>query len=225
MRLFVIPMAAALALSLVTPAASAIAAPVPSAKKVDCKKAKCVALTMDDGPVAGTAQVLDTLKKYDVPATFFVVGKNAAARPKLLARMVREGHEVGSHSWDHAQLTKLSRAAMLKNLKRADKAIRKGTGKRVKLLRPPYGSNDANVKSVEKSMGYRQVLWTVDPLDWKYRNTKTVVRNVLKATRRNSIILTHDIHATTRAAYPKIIKSLKKKGYTFVTVSQLLRTR
>ncbi|PKQ33025.1 MAG: hypothetical protein CVT62_03000 [Actinobacteria bacterium HGW-Actinobacteria-2] len=188
----------------------------------DCRKLKCVALTFDDGPVAGTASLLDVLKKKGVHATFFVVGKNAAVNPKIIRRMVAEGHVVGNHTWSHKQLTRLSADQMRTEITKASSAIEAGGAPAPTLLRPPYGATNATVAQVAASLGMAQILWNVDPLDWKDRNSAKVTQRVLAATRAGSIVLSHDIHPTTRAAYAGIIDALQAKGYTLVTVPELL---
>ncbi|MDR1790601.1 MAG: polysaccharide deacetylase family protein [Propionibacteriaceae bacterium] len=201
-----------------TPSESA----TPEAEAPNCKKLKCIALTIDDGPVDGTAEVLDLFKEKGIHVTFFVLGKNAKAHQDIIKRMAEEGHVVGNHSWKHPQFWKMSASAIRKEITSTDKQILKATGwESVTLLRPPYGQMSATVRKVAKEEGKALVLWDVDPEDWKYRNTKTVINNVVSATRRNSVILTHDIWPTTRAAYSKIIDKLQAKGYTFVTIPEL----
>jgi peptidoglycan/xylan/chitin deacetylase (PgdA/CDA1 family) len=174
--------------------------------------------------VAGTATLLDVLKKKGVHATFFVVGKNAAVNPSLIRRMVNEGHVVGNHTWSHKQLTRLSASGIRAELTKASDAIVKGGAPTPTLLRPPYGATNATVSKVAASLGMAQIMWNVDPLDWKDRNSAKVTQRVLAATRAGSIVLSHDIHPTTRAAYAAIIDGLRAKGYTLVTVPELLGT-
>lgn len=188
---------------------------------VNCAKVKCVALTLDDGPIAQTNAVLDVLKRKHVHATFFVLGEQAKAHPSVIRRIVTEGHALGSHSWDHPQFHKINKAAIRSQLTRTNAVLKKITGRNPKLMRPPYGQFDARVRDVAKSLGQAIIVWSVDPLDWKDHNTGRVVKRVLKAARGGSIILTHDIQATTRKAYGTIIDKLRKKGYTFVTVPVL----
>lgn len=191
-------------------------------KKVNCRRVKCVALTFDDGPVPQTRAVLNILRQRGARATFFVLGSLASRNPKLLRRMVREGHVVGNHSWDHAMFTRLSYAAIRSELQRTQRVITAATGEKNSPVRVPYGENDARIRSaVTRSVHAPTVLWSVDPLDWKYRNSATVWRNVMRAVRPGSIVLLHDIHPTTRAAVPRIIRSLQARGYVLVTVPEL----
>lgn len=195
------------------------------ATPVNCKKVKCIALTFDDGPVRQTAQVLDVLRQRGAHATFFVQGIQAAPRTKLLRRMAAEGNAVGNHSWNHPMFTHLSNGAIQSQLRRTDAVITKAIGPHRKLVRTPFGQADKRILKALRTFGAPEILWSVDPEDWKYRNTKVVERKVLHAARRNSIVLMHDIRPTTRAAVATIVDRLQAKGYVLVTVPELLGGR
>ncbi|MFC4059079.1 polysaccharide deacetylase family protein [Planomonospora corallina] len=186
----------------------------------DCRRVKCVALTFDDGPGRHTGTLLRHLAKHDARATFFVVGRNAAADPGAVRRTAEAGHEIGNHSWSHRDLTRLSDSGIRADLARADRAIEKATGAAPELFRPPYGALDAGVR---KQAGRPVVLWSVDTLDWRYRDSATVARRAVKGAKPGAVILFHDIHPTTVKAIPEVLKSLSKRGYHFVTVSGLFR--
>jgi peptidoglycan/xylan/chitin deacetylase (PgdA/CDA1 family) len=203
------------------PRASSNAAPP---GRVDCAKTKCIALTFDDGPVAGTHDLLDLFSREGVRATFFPVGTNVRAHPEIIKRMQAEGHEVGNHTWSHAQLTRLPSSQIRDQIKRTSDAVEKAGGVRPTLLRPPYGATNAQVAAIAADLGVAQILWNVDPLDWRDRNAATVTKRVLADADRGDIILSHDIHSTTRAAYSQIVATLKQRGYSMVTVSELLGT-
>lgn len=194
----------------------------PAAGKVNCAKVKCAALTFDDGPVAGTTQLLDVLKSKGVHATFFMVGSNVAMHRSVVRRIVAEGHVIGNHSWDHPQLTRLSADAVRRELTRTNAAIVRAGGPEPTLVRPPFGATNSIVAKVTADLGMAQILWNVDPLDWKDRDSALVTKRVLASTRNGSIVLSHDIHPTTRAAYAKIIDGLRARGFTLVTVPELL---
>lgn len=209
-----------------TPAEPAAAEPDPAAEpeeavSPDCRQLKCVALTLDDGPAPGTAKLLDLFAARNVTATFFVLGENAAAHPALVRRMAREGHEVGNHSWTHPEFWYLSKRLIRKELTKTNTTLAR-LGVSTALVRPPYGEWDADVAGATRALGMQTVLWDVDPQDWKDRNPQTVARRVLRGVKPGSIVLTHDTIASTRKAYPAIISGLRKRGYTFVTVSELL---
>lgn len=197
----------------------------PAATPVNCAKRKCLALTFDDGPMPETAKLLDVLKKQHVSATFFVVGEQAKAHPGVLRRMVAEGHVVGNHSFSHPEFWKISAASVKSQLSRATAAIRKATGKKVTLFRPPYGESNAKIRSIAGKQGLCQILWSVDSLDWRSKNAKEVAKRVLRLARPGAIVLSHDIYPSTRKAWATLIPKLKKKGYVFVTVPELLGSR
>lgn len=186
-----------------------------------CAQVACVALTFDDGPVPQTADVLDVLASENVHATFFVVGSQVAQHPEIVRRMVAEGNAVGNHSYSHPNLTTLSVGNIRSQLTRTSDAIESAAGIRPTILRPPYGATNANVRTVTTELGMAQVLWDVDTMDWRDRNTALVTQRAINGARAGSIILVHDIHPTTRAAVRGIVTGLKAKGYVLVTVPEL----
>ncbi|WP_220096482.1 polysaccharide deacetylase family protein [Streptomyces cyaneus] len=188
----------------------------------DCKKVKCIALTFDDGPAApDTATLLTYLAQYKARATFFTVGQNVAAHPGLVRAEARAGHEVGNHSWNHPDLTKLTPEQIASQLGRTSAAIKAATGKTPTVFRPPYGAIDDKVRAATR---LSPVLWDVDTEDWKYRDAAKVAQTVIGKTQRNNVVLMHDIHPTSVAAVPQILRTLTAQGYHFVTVSHLRAT-
>lgn len=182
---------------------------------------KYIALTFDDGPhTKVTPQILDTLKQYQVPATFYIIGKNVAGREAIIQRETNEGHEQGNHSWDHPHLTQIDKASALAEINDTTQAINQAGG-HVKSIRPPYGDINENLA---QQFDYPCVLWNVDTLDWKSRNADAIYNEVVANVRAGSIILMHDIHQTSADALPRVIEYLQKEGYQFVTVSELLES-
>ncbi|WP_330286527.1 polysaccharide deacetylase family protein [Streptomyces sp. NBC_00576] len=212
-------------LDLGAPSTPSAAVPTHSASAdddTDCKKVKCIALTFDDGPAAPeTATLLNHLDRYEARVTFFTVGQNVAAHPELVRAEVKAGHEVGNHSWNHPDLTKLTPEQIAYQLGRTSGAIKAATGKAPTLFRPPYGAVNAKVKAATT---LSPVLWDVDTEDWKYRDGAKVARTVIAKARRNSVVLMHDIHPTSVAAVPEILRTLTAEGFRFVTVSHLRAT-
>lgn len=185
----------------------------------DCKKVKCVALTFDDGPAAPeTATLLTYLAEYKARATFFTTGQNVAAHPELVRAEAKAGHEVGNHSWNHPDLTNLTPEQVASQLGRTSAAIKAATGKAPSVFRPPYGAMNAQVKSATT---LSPVMWDVDTEDWKYRDADKVARTVIDKTQRNDVVLMHDIHPTSVAAVPQILRTLTAQDYHFVTISHL----
>jgi peptidoglycan/xylan/chitin deacetylase (PgdA/CDA1 family) len=186
-----------------------------------------IAMTFDDGPSATlTPKLLDLLAAHHIKATFFVIGENVAEHPEIVARAAREGHEIGNHSWSHPNFGKMSDESVRRQLQQTDDAINTATGKRPKLLRPPYGSITAREKRwIHDEFGYDIILWDVDPLDWKRPGPAVVRARILKETRPGSIVLSHDIHPGTIEAMPSTFEELEAKGFKFVTVSELIRMK
>ncbi|MFI9804498.1 polysaccharide deacetylase family protein [Streptomyces sp. NPDC052301] len=190
---------------------------------VDCRQAKCIALTFDAGPSENSARLLDILKEKKVPATFFLLGKRHIEKyPELVRRMAAEGHEVASHTWDHKILTQISDAQIREELKRPDDAIERLIGHRPTLMRPPQGRTDSNVHRIAKEEGLAEVLWSVTAKDYTTNDSALITERVLDQASRDGIILLHDIYPGTVPAVPGIIDALKQRGYVFVTVPQLL---
>jgi peptidoglycan-N-acetylglucosamine deacetylase len=183
-----------------------------------------VALTFDDGPHATlTPKLLDLLAAHHIRATFFVIGENVAEHPDIVARASHEGHEIGSHSWSHPDLSKMSDETVRRQLRQTEDAIASATGQKPSLLRPPYGSLSARQKRwIHEQFGYEIILWDVDPLDWKRPGPTIICNRIVKETHAGSIILAHDIHAGTLAAMPAVLDQLEAKGFQFVTVSELI---
>ncbi|MYT32845.1 MULTISPECIES: polysaccharide deacetylase family protein [unclassified Streptomyces] len=190
---------------------------------VDCRKAKCVALTFDAGPSENTNRLLDILKENKAHATFFMLGKNhIAERPAEVKRIDAEGHELANHTWSHQILTDIKPDEVKRELSRVQDEVHRITGKTPTLMRPPQGRTDREVSRISKELGLAQVLWSVTAKDYETTDSALITKRVLDQTERDGVILLHDIYKGTVPAVPGILKELKKRGYTVVTVSQLL---
>lgn len=182
------------------------------------------AMTFDDGPHAQhTPRLLDMLARWRIKATFYLIGRNAASHPGIVRRIVAEGHEVANHSWSHPSLSKLSDDAVRSELRRTHDTIVNACGTAPLTYRPPYGAITAAQKQwIAREFGYPTILWSVDPNDWKDRNAGLVSSRILSASKPGSIILAHDIHASTINAMPSTLPVLARRGIRFLTVSQLI---
>ncbi|MDI4663444.1 polysaccharide deacetylase family protein [Xanthobacter autotrophicus] len=183
-----------------------------------------IAMTFDDGPNPETTpQLLAILKERGIKATFFVLGNMVAKHPEVLKMIADEGHEIGSHSWSHPQLTRISQAAVEKELGNTSEAIFQVTGKRPMYLRPPYGSMKPSLRTmIEEKYGLTTVNWAVDPNDWKFRDSQKVHDAIMAQVTPGAIVLAHDIYPTTVAAMPRVLDELIAKGYKFGTISDLI---
>ncbi len=182
-------------------------------------KGKRVALTFDDGPSTYTPQVLSILKRHHVKGTFFEIGEQVSSTSRLVTKA---GEEIADHSYRHE--TDPSRSSMAAT----NSAIRRVTGFEPCLFRPPGGAFNSRVVGDARALGMTTVIWDVDPRDWSTPGTNAIYSRVVSATRPGSIVLMHDgggNRSETVAALPRIIKTLRGRGYHFVTVSKLLGQR
>jgi peptidoglycan/xylan/chitin deacetylase (PgdA/CDA1 family) len=190
-----------------------------------------VALTFDDGPNAGaTVAVLDALRDAGVRATFFVVGRAAAAQPELLRRMMREGHAVGNHGWRHRRLNFASRRGIEEELGRTDDAIFAATGARSRLVRPPFGARSFRVLNEIRRLGYTCVLWSA-PLarDWAARDAGEIAEAILEGASDGSVIVLHDGDKGRPAerreiagAVRLLVRGLRERGIGFATIPEMI---
>lgn len=183
---------------------------------------KVVALTFDDGPSKYTAKILDTLKKYDACATFFVIGNKVEFYNETLKRMINEGNEIGNHSYNHKWLNRLSKQEFQDELNKTQEKVKQVTGFTPKLFRPTYGGYSDRLKSYTD---LTFVLWDVDSSDWKVKKKEKILNNIIPNVKDGSIILMHDNHEYSANAIDSVVKTLHDKGYKFVTVSELLELK
>lgn len=203
---------------------------------------KVVALTYDDGPNPPyTTEILHVLQREGVHATFFVVGRAVAAYPNVVREEVQEGNAIGNHTWAHTHLIVMTRGEIARSLQRTQAAIFAAAHVRTHLMRPPFGARDWLVLDVTHKLGYTVVMWSV-PLakDWEYPPAPVIARRILRYVRDGSIIVLHDgnrgqlcgrdhlnPHICDRsqdvAATRIIVSTLKREGYRFVTVPELIK--
>lgn len=185
------------------------------------------ALTFDDGPSQYTSQLLDSLQKEGIPATFFVLGKQVERHPDLILRMVREGHEVGSHSYSHPNFRKLGPAAQLEELARTS-ALLAELGARPISFRPPYGKYSDMTIALAEEMGMSIVLWSSDSQDWKrrpvdYSKMRTTTGRPSLPGEMQGVFLFHDIRKATVDDIHRIITTLRAGGcQRFVTIQDYM---
>lgn len=191
------------------------------------KGKKLVALTFDDGPSQYTEKLLDALKKYNAKATFFVVGSrlDSESSTALLKRMEAEGHVVGNHSQNHKNLRYLSAKNIANEMYAASALIKKAIGHYPVVMRCPGGNYNNTVRNYAKSINTPIIQWSVDTLDWRDRNKTTVANRIKSNVKDGSIVLMHDLYATTVDAAIEVIPYLQKQGYTLVTVPELLAAK
>lgn len=208
-----------------TRAGSAHSTPAAASAPV-AEEEKLIALTFDDGPSgANTPVLLEGLRQRGVHATFFLVGSMVENQPELAVRLVQEGHQVGIHTYNHdppSGLRGLSEAQFDAQVGVTQRMLTALTGQTEFALRPPYGFLD---ESVRRQAPGPIILWSVDPEDWKYRNTEKVTAHILSHVQDGDIVLLHDIFPTSVEAALQVVDTLQAQGWRFVTVDELFALR
>ena len=190
-------------------------------RKIDPTK-PMVAITFDDGPnPVSTNRILDTLQKYNQVATFFDVGKLIYQYPNVVKREEKIGCEVGSHTYSHSNLIKLTNEQISSEISKASQAIKSVLGHYPNLFRPPYGNYNNSVKAYSNCP---IILWDIDTLDWKSKNKQSILDMIHKYSNLDGrIILMHSIYPTTADAVEELVPELISKGYQLVTISEMAR--
>ncbi len=181
---------------------------------------KIVALTFDDGPAyKKTETLLEEFEKRDVRVSFFVLGELAIKQPELVKKAYDMGHTIGSHTYDHKNLKKLSDEKLKYEVGYTNKVLSEIIGDEIKYIRPPYGAyNEKILEKVDMSF----ILWNVDTLDWKKRDAKKLTDYLVNNVSDGDIVLMHDIHQETVEGVIAAIDILKEKGYEFVSLDELI---
>lgn len=190
---------------------------------------KNVALTFDDGPVpAYTLKILDTLKKFKVRATFFVIGQSAEAHPEIIKRMAMEGHEIENHTYTHPYLTWINAKEIRQEIKRCHQTIIHTSGITPRFFRPPFQVYDARVMQALRDYSeYDICLWSIALEHHEVKTPDAMVSRVMREAYPGMIILAHDGRSQsnrrpTVEAIPLLIEGLKREGYHFVTLREML---
>ena len=181
-----------------------------------------ISLTFDDGPhPILTPKILDILKKYQVKATFFLVGENVVNYPNVVERILLEGHELGNHTYTHDKID-------LSEIEACEKAIYELTDYKTKLFRPPEGFVNQSIKNASSNLGYDIILWNIDTRDWAHTPPEQICTKVIDSITAGSIILMHDYIgycSPTPEALEKFIPLVLELGYQFVPISELIGTQ
>ncbi|WP_293342126.1 polysaccharide deacetylase family protein [Microcoleus sp. CAWBG58] len=185
---------------------------------------KAIALTFDDGPwPTTTKQILEILKKNNIKATFFFVGRYLQTYPELGKQVASAGHAIGNHTWNH-QYIQYNETTAAREIDRTSSLIEEVTGVKTSMFRPPGGILNNGLAAYAQKRNYAVVMWSADSLDW--RTSTSLMDNVMRQANSGGIVLMHDgggNRARTVEALPDIIAKLRKEGYKFVTVPELLR--
>ena len=181
---------------------------------------KTVALTFDDGPNRKyTERLLDGLRSRGIKASFFLVGECIHGNEELVRKMKADGHLIGVHCMEHKDLTREETDKARRQIMETAALIEGITGERPEYVRPPFGKWS---EDLEEHIPFKPVFWSVDSIDWKLRNETQIVNRVMKAVGDGDIILLHDEFSESVSAALRIIDNLLAKGYTFVTIDELM---
>lgn len=191
---------------------------VSKTNKVIDPKLPVVALTFDDGPSKYTKDIINTLKVNNVNATFFVLGNKVKIYKDIISESIKNGNEIGNHSYNHKWLSKLSTNELLDQINKTQDILKSTVNYTPTCFRPTYGSVNNRIR---KNIDLSITLWTVDTKDWKIKNVDRIVEKALKNIGDGDIILMHDIFERSSEALKKLIPKLKEQGYQFVTISEL----
>jgi peptidoglycan/xylan/chitin deacetylase (PgdA/CDA1 family) len=192
---------------------------------------RAVSLTFDDGPNEPyTSRVLDILRRFDVRATFFLIGENVERHPEAAHRAAAEGHEIGNHGWDHRVLPLETPARIRDQIQRTNDAIMRGAGARPVLFRASHGWRNPWVNGIATREGYRPVAWTLGVWDTDRPGAGEIARRALAGLENGCILLLHDGRGTEHGAdssqlveaLPEIIEGARAAGYRFITLSEMI---
>lgn len=183
-----------------------------------------IALTFDDGPAAFTQEILATLKRNNVKAAFFLIGKNAAALPEIVKKIAAEGHLIGNHSMYHGHNFDWKTAdKMVEEMEEANQALASITGNMPTFFRPPYGiTNPAVAKAIRKS-GMYSIGWSLRTYDTNFKDKEALLRRTIKLLRGGDVVLLHDSMRHTAAMLEDLITTAQKQGLTFARLDHLLQ--
>lgn len=187
---------------------------------------KVIALTFDDGPWSHTEQVLDILQQYGVKATFFMVGRHLEMYPDVARRVVAEGHAVGNGTMNHPT-GEVDRDTAIAEVDRNAQLIEDKLGVKTSLFRPPMGDTSGEITEYARQQQYAVTLWSTEGQDY-FVAAPLIVDNILSNVKPGGIVLLHDgggDRTATVEALPQIIETLKRQGYRFVTIPELLNLR
>lgn len=191
----------------------------------DESKKKTVYLTFDNGYEKGyTDEVLDVLKKHDVPAAFFLTGHYVESEPELVERMAEDGHIIGNHSYHHPDLTVVTKDKMKKELETLEQAVAEvSEQKEIKYLRPPRGMFSEKTLKWANELGYTHIFWSLAFVDWgDQKGWRHAYENVMDHIHPGAIILLHTVSSDNAKALDKLITEMKKQGYQFKSLDHLV---
>lgn len=190
------------------------------------EKEKKIALTFDDGPNENTLLVLDLLKKYNVKAAFFCIGKNIEEHPEIVQRTIAEGHVLGNHSYSHSHFFDFFRKKkIIEELEKTDALLEKYTAKKINLFRPPYGVTNPSIRRALEVTKHKVIGWNIRSLDGVVKDEKVLYDRIVKRVAPGGIVLLHDTSQHSVSVLEQLLQFLQKNNYTVVSLEQLLNIK
>lgn len=187
---------------------------------------KKIALTFDDGPSSYTLEVLDLLKKYNVKAVFFCIGKNIEMYPEIVKQIIAEGHLVGNHSYSHSPFFDFYNAKKItEEIQQTDTLLEKFTSKKINFFRPPYGVTTPSIRRALKITGHKVIGWNIRSLDGGTKNQNLIFNRIIKRISPGGIVLLHDIASHSVLVLEQFLQFLQKQNYQVVSVEELLNLK
>lgn len=185
-----------------------------------------IALTFDDGPSAITLEILDVLKKYDVKATFFCIGKNIEKHPEIIKRVLSEGHQVGNHSHSHSPFFDFYNAKkILEEINTTDVLLEKFTSKKIQFFRPPYGVTTPSIRRALQLSDHKVIGWSIRSLDGGLKDQKIIYNRIIKRISPGGIVLLHDTEKHSVLVLEQFLQFLQQNNYTVISVENLLNLK
>lgn len=187
---------------------------------------KKIAITFDDGPSIFTLEVLELLKKHDVKATFFCIGKNIEAHPEILKQIIADGHLVGNHSYSHSPLFDFYNAATIKEeIEKTDLLLEKYTSRKINFFRPPYGVTTPSIRRALEKTGHNVIGWNIRSLDGGTKNQELIFNRIIKRVSPGGIVLLHDTASHSVLVLEQFLQFLQQNNYKVISTEELLNLK
>ena len=187
---------------------------------------KKIALTFDDGPSTFTLEVLELLKKYDVKATFFCIGKNIEAHPEILKQIIADGHLVGNHSYSHSKFFDFYNAKKIQEeIQKTDELLEKYTSKKINFFRPPYGVTTPSIRRALEKTKHKVIGWNIRSLDGGTKNQELIFNRIIKRLSPGGIVLLHDTASHSVLVLEQFLQFLQQNNYQVVSIEELLNLK
>lgn len=187
---------------------------------------KKIAITFDDGPNPNTLLILEVLKRHNVKAAFFCIGKNIEKHPEIFEQLIIENHIVANHSYGHSSLFDFFRKSqVIEELNKTDAIIAKALGKKPLFFRPPYGVTNPSIRRALEATKHKLIGWNVRSLDGIIKSEKIIFNRIIKGVKPGAIILMHDTTFESVSVLEQLLLFLEKNNYKVVPVDQLLNLK